>query len=94
MKVKLIFAWYDLWIGLFWDQKKRWLYVFPIPCFGIVIKFKGKITLDNKEIVKPKRIEFYDCTLLSGVTKDGRCAGCGQPSQCTIRSLCKRRRNH
>jgi hypothetical protein len=38
MKVKLIFAWYDLWIGLFWDKKKKWLYIFPIPMFGVVIK--------------------------------------------------------
>ncbi len=40
MKVKLIFAWYDLWIGFFWDSKKKWLYILPIPMFGIIIKFK------------------------------------------------------
>jgi hypothetical protein len=39
-RVKLIFAWYDFWVGLFWDKKKRWLYIFPIPCFGLVIQFK------------------------------------------------------
>jgi len=38
MKIELIFAWYDLWIGAFWDQKKKWLYVFPIPMCGIIIK--------------------------------------------------------
>lgn len=35
-----IFAWYDLWLGFFWDHKKKWLYFFPIPCVGIIIKFK------------------------------------------------------
>jgi len=40
MKIKLIFAWYDLWVGFFWDSKKKWLYVFPIPMFGIILKFK------------------------------------------------------
>jgi len=39
MTVKPIFAWYDLWIGAFWDAGKRRLYVFPIPCFGLVFQF-------------------------------------------------------
>jgi len=34
-----IFAWYDLWVGAFWDQAKRRLYVLPLPCVGIVIDF-------------------------------------------------------
>jgi len=42
MKISFIFAWYDLWIGAFWDKKKRWLYLFLIPCFGIIIKLKEK----------------------------------------------------
>lgn len=42
MKVKLLFAWYDIWIGLFIDKPKRKLYIFPIPMFGIVITFKLK----------------------------------------------------
>ena len=45
MKVRLMFAWYDFWVGLFWDSKKRRLYIFPVPCFGIVIdclKQKGE----------------------------------------------------
>jgi hypothetical protein len=43
MKVNIIFAWYDLWIGLFWDKKNKWLYVFPIPMCGIVFKFKATL---------------------------------------------------
>jgi len=41
VKIRPIFAWYDLWIGAFWDQAKRKLYVFPIPCFGLVITFRA-----------------------------------------------------
>ncbi len=40
MKVEPLFAWYDFWVGLFWDRKNRWLYVLPLPCLGFVIKFR------------------------------------------------------
>lgn len=39
MKIKPLFAWYDLWVGVFWDQRKRKLYVLPLPCLGFVLEF-------------------------------------------------------
>lgn len=42
MKIKVIFKWYDFWVGLFWDKKKRILYLFPIPMLGIEIIFPLK----------------------------------------------------
>lgn len=38
-RVKLIFAWYDFWIGFFWDGRKKRLYFFPVPCFGVYIQW-------------------------------------------------------
>jgi hypothetical protein len=42
MTIKPLFAWYDLWVGVFWDAAKRKLYVLPLPCIGIVIQFGPK----------------------------------------------------
>ena len=41
-RVSLIFAWYDLWIGAYYDRKKRTLYILPIPTVGIKIQFGAK----------------------------------------------------
>jgi len=35
LKIKLIFAWYDIWIGIFVDTKKKIVYIFPM--FGVKI---------------------------------------------------------
>lgn len=40
MKVTFLFAWYDLWVGLYWDRKQHKLYILPLPCIGFVIDFK------------------------------------------------------
>ena len=40
MSIRPIFAWYDLWIGAFWDARKRRLYILPLPCLGVVIQFR------------------------------------------------------
>ena len=42
MKITLIFAWYDFWVGLFWDAGKKRLYFLPVPMFGIRIDFVRK----------------------------------------------------
>jgi hypothetical protein len=38
MTIKPMFAWYDLWIGVFVDAAKRRIYVFPLPCLGVMIQ--------------------------------------------------------
>lgn len=37
--VRGIMAWYDCWIGAYWDRAERRLYLLPLPCLGIVIQF-------------------------------------------------------
>ena len=37
-KVVPMFAWYNFWVGLFFDTKKSITYIFPIPMVGIRIE--------------------------------------------------------
>ncbi len=42
MNIRPIFAWYDLWVGVFWDANKRRLYILPLPCIGVVIQLEKR----------------------------------------------------
>jgi hypothetical protein len=39
--IKPLFAWYDLWVGAFWDAPTRRLYILPVPCIGVVLQFSA-----------------------------------------------------
>lgn len=39
MKIRPLFAWYNLWIGAYWDRTKRRLYVLPLPTLGFYVEF-------------------------------------------------------
>ena len=36
-RVRLVVAWYDLWVGAYWNRSTRTLYLFPVPCVGVAI---------------------------------------------------------
>ena len=40
MTIHPIIAWYDCWIGAYWDRDKRRLYVMVLPCVGFVVEFE------------------------------------------------------
>lgn len=35
-KVYGLFAWYDFWVGVFFDRRNKRVYILPLPMFGIV----------------------------------------------------------
>ena len=35
--MRVRFAWYDLWVGAYWDRKAKVLYVCPLPMLLIEI---------------------------------------------------------
>lgn len=41
MKIKPFFAWYDLFIGAYWDRTKRFLYVLVLPALGLRIDLQS-----------------------------------------------------
>ncbi len=41
MRIRPLVAWFDFWIGVYWDRKSRRLYILPIPCIGIVLEFRS-----------------------------------------------------
>jgi len=71
-RVKLLFAWYDLWIGFFWDSKKKLLYFFPIPMIGFVINIKYSKT-NTKQ-----KCNICGDTLVNQVNSEKKnCVNCG-----------------
>jgi len=42
-RVKFIFAWYDMWVGFYWNRESKKLYFFPLPCLGVVFDLETKM---------------------------------------------------
>jgi hypothetical protein len=40
MRIKFIFAWYDFWVGFFFDIEKKKVYFFPVPMLGILFELR------------------------------------------------------
>jgi len=90
MKLHCFFAWYDLWIGFYIDVEGRSLYVCPLPCVVIQIKWGkserelyleqlGRVADRREAIEKARQAEglkslFCDCG--GFLRPDGTCCSC------------------
>ncbi|KKL85162.1 hypothetical protein LCGC14_1957510 [marine sediment metagenome] len=57
-KIKFIFQWWDFWVGLFIDRKKRRLYILPLPCLGVVIEVASKCSDCDKIIFTDNTYDY------------------------------------
>ena len=65
MKIQFLFKWYDLWVGIFYDRKNRWIYILPLPTVGVIIK------------LPPPPVEKLNIPDVSGLA----CGNCGEPME-------------
>jgi hypothetical protein len=47
-RIRPVFAWFDLWVGVFVDRPKRRIYILPLPMVGIVIEWPKRMTLTEE----------------------------------------------
>jgi len=75
---KVFFAWYDFWVGAFWDQKKYRIYICPIPC--LVFSFRMIPYWDNRCNMCQKGMARYgvckNCAKGAGIVKSFVCDTC------------------
>jgi len=69
MKISFFFAWFDMWIGAYWNQVSHTLYICPLPM--CVIK------------IQPNLKKYKGCTAHVNpgfrLVKPGKMCGCGNP---------------
>lgn len=57
--IKPLFAWYDFWVGMYFDRTRRRLYVLPLPCIGFYVQFPIATTITSEEM--GWAFKCYDC---------------------------------
>jgi hypothetical protein len=56
IKIRPMFAWYDIWVGLFIDKAKSTAYFFPLPMLGLKIKWEKPVVIEPVIPITPDDI--------------------------------------
>jgi hypothetical protein len=48
VRFSFFFAWFDFWIGVFYDRSKRALYVCPLPCCVFKWQLDLKVATEDR----------------------------------------------
>ena len=54
------FIWFDMWVGAFWDAKKRLLYIAPLPCFVFIYHLPKRKKSNPNVGVSPGWVEYEE----------------------------------
>lgn len=87
-RIRCFAAWYDLWIGAYWDRQNRRLYVLPVPMLGIVFDFGAVTRHAGQATESGKPCYRWEC---DGCGLGARTGG-SSPGQCSCGGYAWRKR--
>lgn len=67
MKIRLVFAWYDFYIGGYWDRHKHILYLM-VPFVGVATRFGRKQSLNIRYLDAKRSIITHACRTNRGIS--------------------------
>ena len=84
-RVSFIFAWYDFWVGLYFDRSKEALYVFIVPMIGLRIDLRPRAAWLCRNCGQTFR--FRSCFMLHRVTCSSNAEAHGRAVARTVQPL-------
>ena len=58
IRARWVCTWVDCWVGVYWDAKKRRLYVLPVPCCGVSFERPSRCCECGKIIYSEETFDY------------------------------------
>ena len=72
-RIQIFWAWYNCWIGFYWDRESQHLYVCPIPMVVIEICKLPPLTWEDSTTGVATELDYLKCPECGGPTEWDRC---------------------